>query len=106
MRGAPWQWRAEAEAEVENPIAKAVEKPLPEAEAESQIPTQKRPQRVWIMRHDVENRGMTRGCGGCKAAIDGRKGHKHTESCRARFVKEFEQTVEGRKKKRISAEKV
>ena len=78
MRGAPWHWRAEEEAEVEAPVAKAVEKPEAEAEAESQAPTKKKPQRVWIMKHDVETRGATRGCGGCRAALDGRKGHKHT----------------------------
>ena len=37
-----------------------------------------------------------------QAALDGRKGHKDTEGCRRRFVKEFEQTVEGREKLRMA----
>ena len=31
MRGAPWHWRAEEEAEVEAPVAKAAEQPEAEA---------------------------------------------------------------------------
>ena len=98
----PWQWKAEENIEVEPPKAKEREEAAAEAPTNQAGPNQRKPQRVWIQRPDVINYGATKGCDGCRAAIDGVRGRKHTESCRARWVKEFEKTPEGRAKLKLA----
>ena len=57
-------------------------------------------QRVRIYKRDVKN------CPGCEAVVDKRKAENHSEECRARFVKIFSETEEGRKRLEQADERV
>ena len=50
----------------------------------------KTPRRVYILKPDVKIHGATRGCPGCIAVIMKKKAQNHSEACRARFIKIFE----------------
>ena len=55
-------------------------------------------QRVRIVKGDVRRYNPTLNCPGREAIMDKRKSENHSGECRARFVRLFRETEEGRKR--------
>merc|ERR1712026_1200 len=55
-------------------------------------------QRVRIVKADVKRYNPTLNCPGCEAIVDKRKAENHSEECRARFVRLFQETEAGRRR--------
>ena len=100
MRGKPWEWKPKEEGE-DGAKAKPREgKEGPEMPEGTEEPKKRYPQgqRVRIVKADVRRYNPTLNCPGCEAIMDKRKSENHSEECRARFVRLFQETEEGRKR--------
>jgi hypothetical protein len=59
-----------------------------------------KPGRVRLLKEDFLEHGFTEGCRGCKALLNNKGSHGHSEKCRIRMEKALESSVDGKDRKR------
>ena len=96
VRRVPWKWDPDAEKVhdkllvrmLSEDVKKELERPAPETGPKTVY-------RMRLKRDDFIEKGVTDGCLGCKAIIEGSGARRHTEACRTRMEEIMRNISEG-----------
>jgi len=100
LRGSPWKLMPDEAKEKNEESSKTKVRFMTEEEKDKGIEVEEdeiiKPGRVRLLKEDFLEHGFTEGCRGCKALLNNKGSHGHSEKCRIRMEKALESSVDGK----------